>query len=96
MEEILNDAGLSEVEDINLSVLVGMGENSRRETQNELTRALIEFTRSFKRFTKQYMKTVDTAKVFLYNVRILYYMFKTLVGQCRIYSHAKCTFKIYH
>ena len=35
-------------------------------------------------------------KVFLHKVRILDYMFKTRVDQCRIYSHTKCTFKIHH
>ena len=35
-------------------------------------------------------------KDFLHKVRILYYIFKTLVDQCRICSHIKCPFKIYH
>ena len=46
VEEILNGAGLNEVADINLAVLVGMVENAHRETQNELMRALMEFTYS--------------------------------------------------
>ena len=53
MEEILNRAGLNEVADINLAVLVGMIDKSDRETQNELTGALMEFIRSSKRFNRQ-------------------------------------------
>ena len=53
VEEILNRAGLNEVADINLAVLVGMIDKSDRETQNELTGALMEFIRSSKRFNRQ-------------------------------------------
>ena len=53
VEEILNGAGLNEVADKNLAVLVGMVENAHRETQNELIRALMEFIRTSQRFTKQ-------------------------------------------
>ena len=34
-------------------------------------------------------------RIFLSRVRNLYHMFKTLVGQCRIYLRAKCMLKIY-
>ena len=53
---ILNGAGLNEVGDINLSVLVGMVENAHRETQNDLIRALMEFIRNSERFSKQKKK----------------------------------------
>ena len=53
VEDILNSAELNEVADINLSVLVGVVENACRDTQNELTRVLMEFIRSSKRFIKK-------------------------------------------
>ena len=34
--------------------------------------------------------------LFLHRVRNLYQMFKTVLGQCRIYAHIKCSFKMYH
>ena len=43
VKDILSGAGLNEVADINLSVLVGVVENACRDTQNELTWALMEF-----------------------------------------------------
>ena len=52
MGDILNRAGLNEVADIDLAVLVGMVENADRDTQNELICALVEFIRSSKRLTK--------------------------------------------
>ena len=52
VEDILSGAGLNEVADINLSVLVGVVENACRDTQNELTWALMEFIRSTQRFIK--------------------------------------------
>ena len=53
VEEILNRAGLNEVADINLAVLLGMIYKSDRETQNELTGALMEFIRGSRRFNRQ-------------------------------------------
>ena len=50
--EILNGAGLNEVANIDLAVLVGMVENADRDTQSELIGALMEFIKSSKRFTK--------------------------------------------
>ena len=51
VEDILNGAGLNEVTDINLSVLVGVVENSR---------ALMEFIRGTQRFIKKELETADT------------------------------------
>ena len=51
VEEVLNDAGLNEVANIDLAVLVGMVENADRDTQSELIGALMEFIKSSKRFT---------------------------------------------
>ena len=53
VEEILNGAGLNEVANIDLAVLVGMVENADGDTQSELIGALMEFIKSSKRFTKK-------------------------------------------
>ena len=75
MADILNSAEFNEVADINLSVLVGVVEIACRDTQNELTRALMEFIRSSQRYIK--IKTADTTYMHTSYMSIELYEYST-------------------